>query len=98
VGAAELQSAGATTVEERGQGDPGQAPKKQRKVVNLNVFKVNPLDRGDNDQAGANAADDDGPRHRLGLGKTPVRDLVNRVLGGGDRDDDTDTESEAAAG
>jgi hypothetical protein len=79
---------------------PAVTPKKHRQLVNLNVFKVNPLDRGDKDeQTDANAAENDGgPRHRLGLGKTPVRDLVKRVLGGGDRDDDTDTESEAAAG
>lgn len=66
----------------------------------LNVLKINPLDRGANKDASANADAGSGGttvKHRPGLGKTPVRDLVNRVLGGNDRDDDGGSQSETQA-
>jgi hypothetical protein len=88
---------------------PEVKPKKHRQMVNLNVFKVNPLDQDDEDeQVGANAAGDEGTttvKHRPGFGKTPVRDLVNRITSAFDTDRDeggseseTDTEADAEAG
>ncbi len=77
---------------------PEVLPKKNRPL--LNVLKVNPLDRGDKDeQVEGNAVGDEGGtavKHRPGLGKTPVRDLVKRITSGFDRDDD-ESESETEA-
>ena len=67
----------------------------------LNVLKLNPLDQSakkdSKDNASALGSDSDAPgKHRFGIGKTPVRDLVKRVLGGGDDDKDA-ARAEAAS-
>ena len=49
----------------------------------LNVGKAEPLDRGN----ATNDGDDTG-NHGLGAGKTPVRDLIKEVTGGGDNQKD----------
>ena len=75
---------------------PQDAPKKHRQRVELNVFKLNPLDQNNKDdddatQVGNSSGTTTTPKHGLGLGKTPVQDLVKRVLGGlsgNDNDDD----------
>ena len=71
-------------------------PKKPRGPL-VNILKHNPLNPGNaaiNGQGAGDEGDEDQatetgttvkrfPSHRLGEGKTPVRDLVKRVLGGG---------------
>ncbi|WP_123025369.1 hypothetical protein [Mycolicibacterium stellerae] len=82
---------------------PEVTPKKHRPRVELNVFKLNPLDQNNNskDADGAAADNKDAAttttaKHELGFGKTPVRDLVKKVLGGGNDDDDKDSAAEPA--
>ena len=75
---------------------PQDPPKNHRQRVELNVFKLNPLDQTNKDANGAAQVGSTGgtattPKHGLGFGKTPVQDLVKRVLGGlsgNDNDDD----------
>jgi hypothetical protein len=72
---------------------PEVKPKKHRQRVELNVFKLNPLDKNNNDGDGAaQVGSGDGAtstaKHRPGLGLTPVRDLVKRITSGFDKDDD----------
>ncbi len=70
-------------------GDEGKAaaddqkvePKKRNRPL-LNLLKDNPL-AGGTEKPGDGTA-----KHLPGLGKHPVRDIVNRVLGGGDDDKD----------
>jgi hypothetical protein len=73
---------------------PEVLPKKNRPL--LNILKVNPLNR---------AAKADGPvralgggKHGLGIGKTPVRDLVNKVLGGSHKKDAGDSDGAGDSG
>jgi hypothetical protein len=61
---------------------PEITPKKHRQRVELNVFKVNPIDQNKKDGADAAQVGDGGDstttaKHWLGIGKTPVKDLVN---------------------
>ncbi|PEG41224.1 hypothetical protein CQY20_06175 [Mycolicibacterium agri] len=59
----------------------------------LNVLKHNPLarDGAQTNNATAVGSDDGGSvKHRPGIGKTPVRDLVKRITGGDNRHDDKD--------
>ena len=65
------------------------APKRNRPL--LNILKNNPLNAGANKDDSGNAS---AVKHRPGLGKTPVRDLVKRVLGGNDDGDDDETGGE----
>jgi hypothetical protein len=80
---------------------PEDAPKKHRQRVELNVFQFNSLAPGNKGVNGAAQAGKDGgtttttPKHGLGFGKTPVQDLVKRVVGGLTGHDDDDG---AAAG
>ncbi len=65
----------------------------------LNVLKLNPLDRGANKDESANAGAGSGGttvKHRPGLGKTPVRDLINKVVDGGKKKSDDDAPKPAA--
>jgi hypothetical protein len=71
---------------------PADAPK-NRQRVELNVFKLNPLDQNNKDGDNAAQISDDGGttttvKHRPGINITPFRDLVRRVLGGLDNDND----------
>ncbi len=84
---------------------PEVTPKKHRQRVELNVFKINPLDQNNNDADNAAQVGDEGgtsttPKHGLGLGKTPVQDLVKRITGGFDNNDDdgADAGADATAG
>lgn len=67
----------------------------------LNVLKINPLDRSakKDESENAGAADVGGTtvKHRPGLGKTPVRDLVKRITGDKDRGDDGGSQNETPA-
>lgn len=58
---------------------PGALPEKKGPL--LNVLKVNPLSPPAPKDGAASALG--GGKHSLGIGKTPVRDLVNKVVGGG---------------
>lgn len=75
---------------------PGITPKKHRPRVELNVFKINPLAPDNTGDNGGAEADKDGglttttAKHSLGIGKTPVRDLVKRITSGLDHDTDKD--------
>ena len=79
-------------------GDPG-TTQKRRQLVNLDVLKDTPLAGGGRRVVGGSSAQQGSdtshtgttrtPTHRPGLGKTPVRDLVKRITGGGDRDADS---------
>ncbi len=81
---------------------PEVTPKKHRQRVELNVFKSNPLDQNNNDADNAAQVGDEGgtsttPKHGLGLGKTPVQDLVKRITGGFDNNDDDGADAGAGA-
>ena len=70
---------------------PDVTPKKHRPRVELDVFKINTLAPDNESDNGVAEAGKDGgttttAKHSLGIGKTPVRDLVKRVLGGVDND------------
>jgi hypothetical protein len=79
-----------TNVEISGLGDDDQGNSDDDKVVDhkrnrplLNVLKLNPLDLGTKKEA--KDADGTSGKHRFG---TPVRDVINKVLGLDDDDDD----------
>jgi hypothetical protein len=55
-------------------------PKKNRPLQN--ILKFNPLDQGGKKDDGAASTN----KHRPGLGKTPVANLVKRILGGDDHE------------
>ena len=81
---------------------PQDAPKKHRQRVELNVVKLNPLDQNNKDgddatQVGNSSGTTTTPKHGLGFGKTPVQDLVKRVLGGLSGNDNDDDGGAAAA-
>ena len=64
----------------------------------LNVLKINPLDRSAKKDGADNAGVGGSTvKHRPGLGKTPVRDLVKRITGDKDRDDDGGSQEDATA-
>jgi hypothetical protein len=94
--AVKKQSVGIAGANQAAVEGPQDAPKKHRQRVELNVFKLNPLDQNNKDANGAAQVGSTGgtattPKHGLGFGKTPVQDLVKRVLGGltgNDNDDD----------
>lgn len=96
--------AGANQVQAAAEG-PEVTPKKHRQRVDLNVFKLNPLDQNNKDGGGgAQVGGGDGTtsiaKHRPGAGFTPVRDLVKRITSGFDNkaDDDSDAAPAATAG
>ncbi len=76
---------------------PEVTPKKHRQRVELNVLKLNPLDMNSKDNKDAAEDVSDGGasatvKHRPGIGMTPVHDLVKRVLGGHDHENESSTD------
>jgi hypothetical protein len=75
---------------------PAVTQKDHKNFVNLDISALNPLhqDRKSDDsltQVGDNGSAVSRPAsHELGIGKTPVRDLIKRITGGLDHDTDKD--------
>jgi hypothetical protein len=92
-----LSGKGETDLDETDTDGPSVTPKKQRHLINVDVF--NPLgnlggakkDTKDN-VSSVNSNNDAPGKHRIG---TPVRDLIHKVLGGGHDNDDNDEGSGA---
>jgi hypothetical protein len=75
---------------------PAVTQKDHKNFVNLDISALSRFrqDRKSDDsatQAGDNGSTVNRPAgHELGIGKTPVRDLIKRITGGLDHDNDTD--------